>query len=615
MTAHQLPAASGTFARYLGDVAGQLDHGEGWCAIFWQRDPDGMRACLEGVEIPPWDVVESLLHDLASVRGSDHAGPERDRARTLHAAAAAAHDRLPGGREALERRLEVMRGEQAHAAGRADELLRSLAAEPEGTAEAERLTHELAWTRDDHARAVSRITELTARLASLDRQTPPLTDWFGTGTTAGAYGADGRAVADDSGATSATTRPSGPGTGHGSPEAAATTGAVTGGAGAYEGSGPGGRGQAAGPATGHGVAGRAAMTGGAAEWAYATGPTGAGAHTAAGQSGTQGAVGGDVAAMPAPSGPSGTQGPFATAYGAADAAWDPSAHGAADAAWDPSAHGAADAARDRSAHGATDAARDRSAYGATDAAREPADGVAAVRGKKKRRRGARFAGVEDDGGGAIAVPVLPVADDVPRGARYGGAAAPAPAPVPAPASAAELEGAGRAARETVAALGRLRAEGRGGEAHVVLCEAAARPAAWLPALAAELDRGGLTADWATLLWEVASQPAGRLAAAADALTAAGRPDDGGQLLRQGVSRPAEEIADAAIALAAEGLGPRARALLVAYVQVHPAEDAAGVVARDPARLLPVLLDAAREVSPDRKRDLVHALRVAGYLGT
>ncbi|HZX37631.1 MAG TPA: hypothetical protein VFF37_04735, partial [Streptomyces sp.] len=159
-----------------------------------------------------------------------------------------------------------------------------------------------------------------------------------------------------------------------------------------------------------------------------------------------------------------------------------------------------------------------------------------------------------------------------------------------------------------------RAEGRSGEAHAVLVEAAARPAPWLPLIAAELHRAGLDADWATLLWETASQPALRLAAAAGALAAVGRTEDSRQLLRQGVTRPADDVADAVLALEDEGREPEARALLAAFVQVHAAEDTAKIADRDPRRVVPQLLDAARAISADHERDLVHALRVAGHLG-
>ncbi|MGW0701586.1 hypothetical protein ACWD0A_20160 [Streptomyces sp. NPDC002867] len=593
MAVHHLPAEVGTFARYLEELTGRLDPAGGWCAIFWQRDPDGMRACLEGVEIPPWDVVESLLHDLATSTGPEDAEREWGRARALHAAAAAAHDRLPGGREALEERRELMRDEQAYAAARAEELLRSLAGEPEGTAEAERLTHELSWTRDDHARATSRVRELTSRIESL----PHPSSWF---TPAG----------PDATGPAALSGPAGPG--EQGPDGPWPTG-MPGAAGAY--------------ATG--TAGSGQPVGGSPDRQWAAGPAGPARAGTAGTAET-GAVGaaepgaprghgdpGRAGPRPAPAGaghsaPGADAGPYGT--GRQGVPGGTGAFGDAGAVALPGA-----VAGGAAPHGAGPGAPSvgTAPYGVPGPGRgvagEPAERRASSRGKRKIRRGARFAGVEDDGGGAVAVPVLPVAGDVPRGARYGGAAA-APEPAPPPLSAHETAGAERAARETVAALGRLRAEGRGGEAHVVLCEAAARPPGWLPALAAELHRGGLDADWGTLLWEVASQPAAHLAAAADALAAAGRPDDGRQLLRQGVARPAEEIAETALALADEGLGARARALLAAYAQVRPAEDAARVAGRDPSRLVPALLDAARDVSPDRERDLVHALRVAGYLG-
>ncbi|NUK10919.1 hypothetical protein HRW18_23615 [Streptomyces lunaelactis] len=96
--------------------------------------------------------------------------------------------------------------------------------------------------------------------------------------------------------------------------------------------------------------------------------------------------------------------------------------------------------------------------------------------------------------------------------------------------------------------------------------------------------------------------------------AAGRTEDSGQLLRQGVARPAEDIAAAVLALEDEGRDPEAQALLAAFVQVHTPEDSARIAERDPRRLIPQLLGAARAVSAAHERDLVHALRVAGHLG-
>lgn len=206
--------------------------------------------------------------------------------------------------------------------------------------------------------------------------------------------------------------------------------------------------------------------------------------------------------------------------------------------------------------------------------------------------------------------MLPVAAAVPRGARFVGAPGAEDGPAAHPA-AAQDPAALRSARAVVATLVRLRAEGRSGEAHGVLCEAAGRPVQLLPVLAAELHRAGLDADWSTLLWEVSSLPPAELAAAVDALAGAGRPEDCGHLLRQGVARPAAEIADAVSALGRAGRGPQAQALLGAFVRVRSPQDAARIAEGDPRHLVPQLLAAARTVSEDRARDVEHALRVAG----
>ncbi|MET7717293.1 hypothetical protein [Streptomyces sp. NPDC005407] len=560
MAVHQLPVEAGVFARYLKGLTALLDRSSGWYGIFWQRDPDGMRACLDGVEIPPWDVVESLLHDLAARRGAGVAEQESVRARHLHAASAAAHDRRPGGREALGERLELMLREEVYATGRAEELLRRLAGEPEGTPTAEQLTHELEWTRDDYARATSRVVELRSRLGALDA------------STRGRRRAPG--VAD------------------------AGYGPEPGGSGTREGYVP----AQAGPVDDWYEPGARWPGGGDAA---AAPDAGYGPGPAAPDAGT------DVRDTPGPDGsyeayerpgepalPDGWFRPESKAAPVTDAASEP----ALPDGWfrpEPEATPGPDAA-DALAEGPR-----------TPPAPTERTAPAAPAAKKRRPRGARFAGVEDDGEEIAAVPMLPVAGDVPRGARYGGAGPEQQAPAPPVAPA----GAGRAARETVAELGRLRAEGRSGEAHAVLVEAAARPAPWLPLLAAELHRAGLDADWATLLWETASQPAMRLAAAAGALAAAGRTEDSRQLLRQGVTRPADDIADAVLALEDEGREPEARALLAAYVQIHAAEDTARIADRDPRRLVPQLLDVARAISADHERDIVHALRVAGHLGT
>ncbi|MEU8696171.1 hypothetical protein AB0C61_00585 [Streptomyces sp. NPDC048680] len=446
------------FARYLRYLTLLLDPARGWYGVFHRRDPEGMRACLEGAEIPPWDVMESLLSDLATARGTVFAELESVRAAELYAASAAAHDRRPGGRQQLVERLELMLREQAHAARR---LRAAHAGGEAGALDAE----SAAWARDDHERASARCAELRRRLAA-----PAVPGgWF-------------RDEPD--------------------PPAAA----------------PGDNAR-----VGRGAA---------------------------------------PEAVPEPAEP-------AERPELAPVPPDPSVP-------DPSP--------------------------------APAPPV------RRRPRGARFAGLDVDDESPVSaaplLPVPPVTAAVPRGARFGGAPggdedqAAHAAAVPDPAAL-------KSAQDTVAALLRLRTEGRSGEAHGVLCEAAGLPADRLPVLAAEFRRAGLDADWGTLLWEVSSLSPAALAAAADALAGAGRPEDSGRLLRQGVARPAAEIADAVVALDRAGRGTQAQALLGAFVRVRTPQDAARIAEGDPRHLVPQLLAAARGVSEARERDVAHALRVAG----
>lgn len=250
---------------------------------------------------------------------------------------------------------------------------------------------------------------------------------------------------------------------------------------------------------------------------------------------------------------------------------------------------------------------------------------------RRRPRGARYAWVAEepepvvDPVGEPGFGPVPTAAPLaaPRGARF----APLPAD-PAPDSAkgppphldpvsdpdpgpGEAARAARAAGNAVYALRRLRAQGRTGEAHALLCEALAGPPGWLPALAGELVAAGLAADWATLLWEAADLPPARLAAVAVALADAGRTDDRDRLLRQAAARPVAELAAACAALRAVSRDADAHALLGAFLGCRTPEDAAALAATDPAALVPELRAAARALSPARERDLLHALRVAG----
>lgn len=229
---------------------------------------------------------------------------------------------------------------------------------------------------------------------------------------------------------------------------------------------------------------------------------------------------------------------------------------------------------------------------------------------RARPRGARFAGLETGARAdpaADPVPAAAPAVPAPRGARFAGAeseggerAARPEDPAGDAARAARVQ---RQCDETVARLAGLRARGRTGEAHALLCEAACRPASWLPVLAERLERAGMGADVADLLWEAANLPPGSLAEAAEALAAAGRAEDCGRLLRQAAARPAGEVASAALALRGAGLGSGAVELLSAVVRARRPEEAAEAVAADPAALTPLLLAAAARVSDRRRRDI------------
>ncbi|RSO11705.1 hypothetical protein DMH18_08965 [Streptomyces sp. WAC 06783] len=361
------------FARFLRGLTRLLDEAAGWYAVFTLRDPEGMRACLDGTDVPPWDVVESLLHDLAGRRGEYAVRTAGPRARRLHEEAVAAYDARPGAPARLGDRLDMMLRERQYAALRERELRAALLAAAGGP-DAARLADELAWARDDHVRSGARARELQGRHDALA-------------------------------------------------SAAVSRRFPGGGTGPYE--------------------------------------------------------------------------------------------------------------------------------------REP------------------------DAGSAPRPSGTPVA----------------PAPPPPPANATRLA--------------RLRATGRGGEAHALLCAAAHAHPSELPRLVEELESAGLAAEVPTLLWEVACLPPPRLAAAADALTAAGRTAESVRLLRQGVARPVGEVAHTALALLGAGRPAEARELFAALVRARTPEEAVEATASAPGELVPLLLEAAADVSPYRHRDISHALRAGG----
>ncbi len=632
MAAEQLPDGVREFTDHLRGLLARLDRYAGWCLVFWQRDPEGMRACLEGREPPPWDVVESLLQDLAAVHGPAAAEAELPRARSLHAQATAAFDARPGALQTLGDHLDVMLREQRYAADRRAGLTRRLAAAANHE-EAEALGNDLAWAEDDHRRATARCAELTARMTALDDRTratsPAHTQGrFATRRTPDAASSESRGAQSapaDRDRPSSPTPPS-PAQGHGptpadrghGPSSAAparSSAPSRGGQGlssADDGGGP------ASPGSGHGPT--------PAVWAEGS-SSAAPARSSAPSRGGQGLSSPGSGRGPTPADPShrlaapGSPHPH-------PAPGSPHPHPALHAAdrhttAPPEAHPSPHAARQASdprphGHPAPPGPVPSELRAAQQHVPPPAPAEEArpAPSRKRRRGGARFAGVEDDGAAplaepAAAVPELPVTATAARGARFAGAAAETDAEERPQERRPDAEGL-REVAHLVRTLTRLRREGRSGDAHVLLNEAAYWPAVRFPVLAGEMERAGLAADWATLLWEAAATlPAERLVAASDALTAGGRAEDGEQILRQGVVRPAAEIGHAALALADGTRHRELRALLDACVRMRTPQDAARTAAPDPGRLVPLLLTAARGVSEERHWDVLHALRVAG----
>ncbi|OEV06366.1 hypothetical protein AN219_34845, partial [Streptomyces nanshensis] len=110
-TVGQPHGAVRAYAAELLALARRLDPAAGWYAVFAEHDPDGLRECLSGREMPPWDVVASLLEDLGRLQGPGAARGAEERLRTLHGAAVAAYDAYAGGAPVLRDRLAAVTGE------------------------------------------------------------------------------------------------------------------------------------------------------------------------------------------------------------------------------------------------------------------------------------------------------------------------------------------------------------------------------------------------------------------------------------------------------------------------------------------------------------------------
>lgn len=181
-TVRQLPGEVRVYAAGLVQLTGRLDPDEGWYAVFAAHDPDGLRECLTGREIPPWDVVGSLLQDLGHRIGPGAAEQEEERLRALHEAAVAAHDAHAGDGRVLRERLAAARREREETA----ERVRDLEAAMAGRVPDAVLGTDLAWARDYFRRVEARCAELGARLAALEaaRPLPPSSHSSATGPAA-----------------------------------------------------------------------------------------------------------------------------------------------------------------------------------------------------------------------------------------------------------------------------------------------------------------------------------------------------------------------------------------------------------------------------------------------
>ncbi|MFC8887469.1 UL36 very large tegument protein, partial [Streptomyces cinereoruber] len=115
MTVTHTSPETAEFTHWLAGLTARLRPDAGWYGVFAARDPEGLRACLDGTELLPWDVVSSLLQDA----GETADGPFAVRGRALYAAAAGAHDRRPGAAAALAERRELMERERRYAESRA----------------------------------------------------------------------------------------------------------------------------------------------------------------------------------------------------------------------------------------------------------------------------------------------------------------------------------------------------------------------------------------------------------------------------------------------------------------------------------------------------------------
>ncbi|MBB1247015.1 hypothetical protein GL263_26220, partial [Streptomyces durbertensis] len=155
------------FKAELRALTAGLDVDQGWYAVFRRRDPRGVAACLDGVEVPPWDIVEALLQDAAVQHGQDAAAGYRARLQRWYRPCVRLVDAEVHGPRGVWERLHATRRVRESARLRVARLTEQRARHGRSSEHPEQLDAELAWARDDLARATARCRELEARLAAL----------------------------------------------------------------------------------------------------------------------------------------------------------------------------------------------------------------------------------------------------------------------------------------------------------------------------------------------------------------------------------------------------------------------------------------------------------------
>ncbi|WP_329173557.1 hypothetical protein [Streptomyces sp. NBC_01477] len=151
------------FTYYFRSLVAALGERPGWYGLYAQREPGAARAHETGLEVPPWDVVRTVLRDLAVNSGAGDVDPgEAGRAYALHRAALAAEDAAPDAEARLRGRLAVATRARETAVSRAREAARAYAHHPTAPR-----ANALAWTRDELTRTTSRCTDLHQRLAAV----------------------------------------------------------------------------------------------------------------------------------------------------------------------------------------------------------------------------------------------------------------------------------------------------------------------------------------------------------------------------------------------------------------------------------------------------------------